>query len=264
MERAIQDYIDYLHNVRKVSYNTELSYERDIRKAAEYFKEHNIDKPEEITEVNMNSYMLWLECENMSAATVSRRIASLRSFFAFLISNGSAVSDPTRMLKLPKVQRKTPEILSKYDIERLLEQPDSHTVKGIRDRAMLELLCATGIRVSELVGLGIRDVDINRGCIVCHGEKSDRWIRFSDRADKALALYLEHARDILLKGGESTYLFVNCSGAGMSRQGFWKLLKKYAKDADIDRDITPQLLRQTFAVQCLFEGKTVDFSGFTC
>ncbi len=254
MEKIIQDYIQYLHTVKRVSQNTEMSYQGDLKNAVEYFAEQGITDPLQISAVNLNSYMIWMEKENLSAATVARRIAAIRSFFHYLRKNNLISEDPAEELKPPKVEKKAPVILNAEEVDLLLNQPDGQTLKGIRDRAMLELLYATGIRVSELIALEISDVELKRGYIVCRRDIKERWISFGDSANKALTLYLEHAREILLKGKESNLLFCNCSGGAMSRQGFWKLLKGYVKSAGIEADITPQTLRHSFAMHLLQKG----------
>ena len=254
MERAIQDYIKYLHNVKRVSHNTEVSYERDLKDAAEYFRGKEIAGPEEITATSLNSYMLWLEKENLSSATVSRRIAALRSFFQYLKQENRVDEDPTEDLKRPKVEKKAPRILSTEEVDRLMAQPDKKTLKGLRDKAMLELLYATGIRVSELINLEMSDIELRRGYMVCRRKVRECWIPFGDSAKKALSMYFKHARDVFLKGKESSLVFTNCSGGAMSRQGFWKILKKYAADAGISGEITPHTLRHSFAIHLLQNG----------
>ena len=254
MERAIQDYIKYLHNVKRVSHNTEVSYERDLKDAAEYFRGKEIAGPEEITATSLNSYMLWLEKENLSSATVSRRIAALRSFFQYLKQENRVDEDPTEDLKRPKVEKKAPRILSTEEVDRLMAQPDKKTLKGLRDKAMLELLYATGIRVSELISLEMSDIELRRGYMVCRRKVRECWIPFGDSAKKALSMYFKHARDVFLKGKESSLVFTNCSGGAMSRQGFWKILKKYAADAGISGEITPHTLRHSFAIHLLQNG----------
>jgi integrase/recombinase XerD len=254
MERAIQDYITYLHNVKRVSYNTEISYERDLKDAAEYFSRNDISSLKDITATNLNSYMLWLEKENLSSATVSRRIAALRSFFQYLKKENIVDTDPTGELKRPKVEKKAPRILDSEEVDRLMAQPDRKTLKGLRDRAMLELLYATGIRVSELISLEMSDIELKRGYMVCRRKVRESWIPFGDSAKKALSMYLKHARDVFLKGKESSLVFTNCSGGSMSRQGFWKIIKKYAADAGISGEITPHTLRHSFAIHLLQNG----------
>ena len=254
MERAIQDYIKYLHSVKRVSHNTEISYERDLKDAAAYFESENISEPAEITATNLNSYMLSLEKENLSSATVSRRIAALRSFFQYLKDKNIVSEDPTAELKRPKVEKKAPRILSIEEVDRLMAQPDKKTLKGLRDKAMLELLYATGIRVSELISLEMADIELRRGYMVCRRKSRESWIPFGDTAKKALTMYFKHARDVFLKGKESSLVFTNCSGGEMSRQGFWKILKKYAADAGISGEITPHTLRHSFAIHLLQNG----------
>lgn len=254
MLNAIHDYISYLHNVKHVAYNTEISYARDLKKASEYLNGSGVDAPEKVTASDLQNYIEYLQSEKKSAATVSRNMAALRSFFQYLKEKNIISEDPSYNLKPPKVEKKPPNILSIEEIDRLLDQPDSHTFKGIRDRAMLELLYATGIRVSELIHLKVTDLDSERGYIVCRENSKERFIPFGESTRSALRLYTDHARDVLLGGKASEYLFTNCSGGTMSRQGFWKVLKGYASSAGISVDITPHSLRHSFAAHLLQNG----------
>ncbi len=254
MINAIQEYIRYLHHVKQTSHNTELCYERDLKKAADYFAGQEIENPQEVTATNLNSYMLYLEREQLSPATVSRNVAALKSFFRYLVQEHRIAVDPTGQLKPPKVEKKAPSVLTIEEAGRLLRQPDQSTAKGIRDRAMLELLYATGIRVSELIHLKTEDVNLPLGYITCTEHERDRMIPFGETAGQAMRQYLETARDALLKGGQSEYFFTNCSGKPMSRQGFWKVLKGYAAEAGITEDITPHTLRHSFALHLLQNG----------
>lgn len=254
MINAIQDYISYLHNVKRTSHNTEISYERDLRKAALYFAGQQIEDLSQVTATNLNSYMLYLEKEHMSPATVSRSIAALRSFFQYLVKERKLEKDPSGQLKPPKVEKKAPAILTVEEVDLLMRQPDMETAKGIRDRAMLELLYATGIRVSELIHLKLGDVNLRMSYITCTEHEKERIIPFGETAGKAVRNYLDRARGGLLKGKESEYLFTNCSGTPMSRQGFWKVLKGYAADAGITTDITPHTLRHSFATHLIQNG----------
>ena len=254
MINAIQDYISYLHNVKRTSHNTEISYERDLKKAALYFEGQQIDDLAQVTATNLNSYMLYLEKEHMSPATVSRSIASLRSFFQYLVKEKKLAVDPSGQLKPPKVEKKAPAVLTVEEVDLLMQQPDMDTVKGIRDRAMLELLYATGIRVSELIHMKVGEVNLRMGYITCTDHGKDRIVPFGETAGKAVRLYLEKARTSLLKGKETEYLFTNCSGTPMSRQGFWKVLKGYAVEAGITTDITPHTLRHSFATHLIQNG----------
>ena len=254
MINAILDYIRYLRDEKRVAYNTEISYERDLKKASEFLADSGIKKPENVTAESLESYIEYLQSENKSAATISRNIAALRSFFQYLLETDRIKKDPAADLKPPKVEKKPPSVLTVEEIDRLLDQPDMHSFKGLRDRAMLEILYATGIRVSELIHLKITDVDIERGYMICRDEKKERLIPFGESTKTALTLYTDHARKVLLKSNVSDYLFVNCSGGTMSRQGFWKVLKGYAADAGIAKDITPHTLRHSFAAHLVQNG----------
>ena len=254
MINAIHDYISYLHNVKQVAHNTEISYERDLKTAASFLQAGGIDTPERVTASDLEQYITYLQSENKSAATVSRHIAALRSFFQYLKEEGIISEDPSSGLKPPKVVRKEPGILTVEEVDRLLSQPDTHTFKGLRDRAMLELLYATGIRVTELISVKSDDVDLERSCLICREGSKERLIPFGDSTKNALIAYLEHSRGVLLGNRSSEYLFTNCSGGTMSRQGFWKVLKGYAQGAGIPMDITPHTLRHSFAAHLITGG----------
>ena len=254
MQNAIQEYIDYLHNEQGTSYNTEISYARDLKKAEEYFQQQKIDALENVTATNLNSYMLYLERERFSPATVSRNIAALRSFYRYMMKRHLIETDPSDGLKLPKVEKKAPAILSVEQVDRFLQMPDLTTDKGIRDKAMLELLYATGIRVSELIHLKTDEINLRVGYITCAENGRERIIPFGKSASEALKRYTGKVRARLLKDTESEYLFVNCSGKPMSRQGFWKVLKSYAVQAGIEGDITPHTFRHSFATHMIQNG----------
>ncbi len=247
MINAIQEYITYLHDVRRISYNTEVSYERDLRNAADYFAGMDITDMTAVSETDLQSYVLHLEQNRKSAATVSRSVASLRSFYQYLNQMHRIASDPSRNLKSPKVDRKAPEVLSAEEIRRLMEQPNSFTDKGIRDKAMLGLLYKSGIRVGELVHLKLGDVNLDKGYLICTENDKTRNIRIDSETGVLLADYMQGSRKRLLKGRESAYLFCNCAGTPLSRQGLWKVLKAYAADADLNKAITPHAVRSSGA-----------------
>lgn len=253
MQETIQSFTDYLQTEKKASKNTEVSYQRDLRKLAVFLKEHGIEKPEQMNATVLNSYLLYLEREHFSPATISRSIAAIHMFCQYACQEGKMVSDPSKALQPPRVERKMPEILSIAEVDLLLRQPKTDTPKGIRDKAMLEMLYATGIRVSELIHLKTQDVNLMMGYITCRDEK-ERIVPFGGPAQKALEQYLGSARAALMHGREDDVLFVNCSGGPMSRQGFWKILKSYAKSAGITADITPHTLRHSFATHLLQNG----------
>ncbi len=253
-ESVIEEYISYLHNERETSYNTEISYERDLKKAADFFSENEVGDFCQVTETNLHSYLIYLEENHKSAATVSRSIASLRSFFQYLLRSRKIQSDPSENLKPPKVEKKAPEILTVDEVDRLLALPDRRTAKGVRDRAMLQLLYTTGMRVSELVHLKMGDVNLESGYLTCSEHERERRIPLEQGTRIIVEEYLDSARTQLLKGKESPYLFCNCSGTQMSRQGFWKVLKSYAAEAGIEKDITPHTMRHSFAAHQLQKG----------
>lgn len=253
MQETIQSFTDYLQTEKKASKNTEVSYQRDLRKLAVFLKEHGIEKPEQMNATVLNSYLLYLEREHFSPATISRSIAAIHMFCQYACQEGIMVSDPSKALQPPRVERKMPEILSIAEVDLLLRQPKTDTPKGIRDKAMLEMLYATGIRVSELIHLKTQDVNLMMGYITCRDEK-ERIVPFGGPAKKVLEQYLGSARAALMHGREDDVLFVNCSGGPMSRQGFWKILKSYAKSAGITADITPHTLRHSFATHLLQNG----------
>lgn len=258
MENEIQNFISYLHNTKKTSGNTEVSYERDLKKMMRYFEgEQHITEVSRITETNLNSYMLYLENRHFAPSTVSRSVASMRAFFQYLTRERVIDKDPSEHLKPPKVEKKMPEVLTVREVDLLLAQPSQETPKGIRDKAMLELLYATGIRVSELIHLTWPDVNLSMGYITCRERDKERVIPFGSIARRALHHYLADARKVFVGDQETEVLFTNCSGKPMSRQGFWKILKGYAASAGIEKDITPHTLRHSFAAHLIQNGADV-------
>ncbi|GFI11991.1 MAG: site-specific tyrosine recombinase XerD [Lachnospiraceae bacterium] len=254
MEQEIKSFVSYLHEVKKTSQNTELSYQRDLMKMMRFLKTQKVEKFRDVTETNLNSYILDLEKKGMAAATVSRNIASMKAFYLYMMRNGEVTTDPAENLKAPKVEKKAPDVLSVEEVEKLLAQPGDRTAKGLRDRAMLELLYATGIRVTELISLRLEDVNWKLDYIVCQDRSRERIIPFGAKARKALDRYIASARTELIGDKECGMLFPNCSGESMSRQGFWKLLKHYAKQAGIQMEITPHTLRHSFAAHLVDNG----------
>ena len=257
MEQEIKGFVSYLHNVKKTSVNTELSYQRDLMKMMRYLHTHQVEKARDVTETNLNSYILELEEKGMSAATVSRSIASMKCFYLYMWKEGQYVQDPAENLKAPKVEKKLPDILSVDEVNRLLEQPCVRTPKGMRDKAMLELLYATGIRVTELISLRTEDVNWKLDYIVCRDRNKQRIVPFGSKARKALEQYMKEARSALTGAQDCGILFPNCSGSGMSRQGFWKLLRQYVKQAGIEMEITPHTLRHSFAAHLVDNGADI-------
>ncbi|MCI9595113.1 MAG: tyrosine recombinase [Lachnospiraceae bacterium] len=253
----IENFTEYLREVKKTSRNTEISYQRDLVQLLSYLEGQGIKELNKVTKTSLNSYILYLEHEGRATTTISRMLASIKAFFHYEFSIGAIAKDPAELLRAPKIEKKAPTILSVEEVEVLMAQPKGKKPKEIRDKAMLELLYATGIRVSELVHLELGDLNMPVGFITCRADQKERNIPFDRKTKRALADYLESSRDLLLKGGESSWLFVNCNGKAMSRQGFWKIIKYYGEMAGIQSDITPHSLRHSFAAHLLKSGADV-------
>ena len=254
MEQRIDAFIAYMHNVKKTSTNTELSYKRDLNKLNHYLRGKGILDVNKVSASDVQGFVTYMEKENFAAATVSRTIASMKAFWQYLVNENVVKEDVTVALKAPKIEKRVPEILSEKDITKLLEQPSGDNPKQIRDKAMLELLYATGIRVTELISLKTTDVNLTMGFIVCRDAHKERVIPFGTKAKQALIHYINGTRDVMVENKESDVLFANCSGEQMSRQGFWKIIKYYAKKAGIVADITPHTLRHSFAAHLVENG----------
>lgn len=254
MEREVQEYISYLHNVKHTSNNTEMSYKRDLLKVCHFMQERGINSATAVKEQDLKAYIHVLEEQKLAAATVSRNIASIKAFFLYLFSEGKIQNDAALCLKAPKIEKKMPEILTMGEVSALLEQANGDSPKEIRDKAMLELLYATGIRVTELISLKVSDVNLPMHFIMCRDPHKERMIPFGTQAHDALERYLGGVRAEMVEDKSSEILFANCSGKPMSRQGFWKLIKFYAKKAGITADITPHTIRHSFAAHLVENG----------
>lgn len=257
MTEDIKDFVVYLREVKRTSANTEVSYQRDLLQMASYLREKGITEVSKVTRTSLNSYILHLEKEGKATTTISRVLASMKAFFHYELSCGRIRRDPAELIKAPRVEKKLPTILTVEEVNCLLAQPGGEAPKEIRDKAMLELLYATGIRVSELIHLKLEDVNLNVGFITCRDGVKERTVPFGKVARQSLMDYMERSRKVLLKGGESERLFTNCSGKPMSRQGFWKIIKYYGEKAGIQADITPHTLRHSFAAHLLKSGADV-------
>ena len=254
MYEMIEKFVIYLTDIKKSSTNTILSYRRDLVKFNKFMEDQGITDVSKMNSTNLNSYMLHMEKEQLATSTISRNVATLKAYFGFLYRDGYVVSDPSTQLKAPKIEKKMPEVITMKEVDLLLNQPSVKTNKGVRDRAMLELLYATGMRVSELISLKVSDVNLNASYIRCQDENHERIIPFGHVAKTALKNYINDARPAMLEREDEDVLFTNCNGTPMSRQGFWKLLKKYAKNAGIQADITPHTLRHSFAAHLVANG----------
>ena len=253
MDALKERYFEYLENSKNSSQNTIISYKRDIREFAEELEKNNI-QIENVSGATVLDYLLKLQKSGKSASTVSRNLASIRSFFHYLQNEKIVSQDPTFDIRSLKAERKLPQVLTGEEVERLLNQPDTRDAKGCRDKAMLELLYATGMRVTEMIELKMSDVDMEVGYINCNQGKKMRVIPVYSIAKKAVKTYIETARGQFVKDSSEENLFVNYSGTKMTRQGFWKIIKQYASAANIKKDITPHTLRHSFATHLLENG----------
>ena len=252
MVEYVDKYIDYLTEVKKSSGNTISSYKRDLLKMCKYFKSNGIEGVQDLNSTDLSTYIGTLDKQGMSSATISRNIASIKSFFMYLFKNKVVKEDCADKLKAPKIDKKVPEILSIEEINLLLNQPSDRTNKEIRDKAMLELLYATGLRVSELISIKLEDVNLTLNYILCKDVNKERVIPIENAAKHALENYIKNARPDMC--GNSDLLFTNLKGEKMTRQGFWKLIKSYAKRAGIEKDITPHMIRHSFAAHLVTNG----------
>ena len=253
MVQIIEDYRDFLIHTKHASENTVASYMRDIMQFASYLQGVDVSVLDADRDT-ISGYMDYLHDHGKSAATVSRSLASLKSLYAFAVNQGQCDSNPVFNIKVEKAEKKLPQILTGKEVELLLDQPKCTDLKGYRDKAMLELLYATGIRVSELINLDVSDVNLPGGFIKCASGNKVRIIPLYSAAIKALTDYIEDVRPKMVADVSDQSLFVNVSGERMSRQGFWKIIKYYQEKAQIDKDITPHTLRHSFAAHLLENG----------
>ena len=251
----IHAYETYLTKVKQASGNTISSYMRDIRQFSEWMHVKENVPILDATQLNINKYLTYLQETGKSGATVSRTLASLKNFYAYLVSTGFLETSPvTADIHVNRGEKKLPSVLSGKEVELLLTQPSSADAKGIRDKAMLEVMYATGMRVTELIDLNIDDVNLELGMIKCSSNKKSRIIPLYPAALRALSVYVTDVRMTMIADPSEKALFVNVGGARMSRQGFWKILKFYQAKAGIEKEITPHTLRHSFAVHLLENG----------
>lgn len=254
----IQAYENYLTKVKHASANTIASYMRDIRQYAAWLQSTERVEVLDASQLNISAFLKHLETEGKSGATVSRCLASLKNFYQYLVSSGFLEKTPVTDIQISRGEKKLPQILTGREIELLLSQPVCVDAKGFRDKAMLEVLYATGIRVSELICLDIDDVNLELGVIKCNNAKKSRAIPLYPAALRALSVYVREVRGGMVASSDESALFVNISGVRMSRQGFWKILKHYQETAHIEKEITPHTLRHSFAVHLLENGADIN------
>ena len=251
----IQAYENYLTKVKQASGNTVSSYMRDIRQFSDWLSSQCNQEILAAAQLNITAYLTYLQDQGKSVATVSRTLASLKNFYAYLVSSGFLEDSPVSSeIHVERGEKKLPQILSGKEVELLLAQPSCVDAKGYRDKAMLEVMYATGIRVTELIDLNEDDVNFDLGIIKCRSAKKTRSIPLYPAALRALSVYLTEVRPIMIADPREKALFVNISGGRMSRQGFWKILKYYQGKAGIEKEITPHTLRHSFAVHLLENG----------
>lgn len=251
------DFLSYLKDVKKSSENTLQAYERDLSKFLEYARNNSLYSFCEVDTDNVLSYKKHLSEMGLSPSSVSRSLSALRSLFQYLIVSGTVDHNPAREIPNDKYEKKGPQVLSPKEIELLLSQPSQDDVKGIRDKAMLELLYATGIKVTELMNLNLDDVNLQLSFIRCGNENKERFIPLYPIAVKSIVNYIEKSRKLLVLHVDEPALFVNVAGDRMTRQGFWKIFKNYAERAKIQKDITPHTLRHSFAAHLLENGADI-------
>lgn len=253
----IQAYENYLTKVKHASANTITSYMRDIRQFSQWLNDAEGIDVIDATQLNIGDYMRHQESQGRSGATISRCLASLKNFYLYLVSSGFLEKTPVTDIHVDRGEKKLPQILTGREIELLLSQPVCVDAKGYRDKAMLEVMYATGMRVTELISLDVDDVSLELGIVKCNGAKKSRAIPLYPMALRALSIYMREIRDSMVADPDETALFVNVGGARMSRQGFWKILKHYQETAHIEKEITPHTLRHSFAVHLLENGADV-------
>lgn len=253
MQKQIRNFLNFIENDKKVSDNTLQSYKRDILQYEKYVEENRISYAK-IDGEQIKKYLKYMSEIGKKSSTISRSLASIRSFYQYLLRNKKVKKDPTEGIQSPKIEKRIPSVLTSQEVELLLEQPKNVDLKGIRDKAMLEFAYATGMKVTEIISLDIDDVNLEDGYVSCRTKDRSRNIPLGSLSLKALKDYIENSRNILIKDENVTALFVNTNGQRLTRQGFWKIVKYYKEQAHISKDITPHILRHSFATHLLQNG----------
>lgn len=253
MEKHIKQFLDFLQNEKKLSNNTLQSYSRDINQYKDYLDKNQMNYIK-VEQEQVKQYLDYLQEIGKKTSTISRNLASIRSFYQYLIRIKKIKHDPTENIQSPKIEKRVPSVLTSQEIELLLDQPKDVDLKGTRDKAMLEVAYATGMRVTEIISLDIDDVHLEEGFVTCKAIGKQRNIPLGSLSIRALKEYIEEARPIMIKDEKEKSLFVNVNGKRLTRQGFWKIVKFYKEQAHITKDITPHVLRHSFATHLLQNG----------
>ena len=253
MEKQLNLFFGFLENEKKVSTNTLQSYKRDLKQFEKYLEESAKDYSK-ITEEGIKDYIEYMQEIGKKPSTISRGLASIRSFYQYETKNKTVEKDPTDGIQSPKIEKRVPSILTSKEVALLLEQPQNVDLKGTRDKAMLEFAYATGMRVTEIISLNIDDVNLETGYVTCKTDKKERTVPIGNMSLKALKEYILNARGTLIKDENEKALFVNVNGQRLTRQGFWKIIKYYKEQAHIEKEITPHVLRHSFATHLLQNG----------
>ncbi|MGI5911115.1 MAG: site-specific tyrosine recombinase XerD [Syntrophomonadaceae bacterium] len=256
MQKYITAFLEYLCYERGLSYNTQAAYQRDLGIFYEYMMDKfEISDPAKISRSHIMDYLTSQMSEGAAYSTIARKLSSIKSFYKFLILENYIYNNPTSDLETPRINRRLPAILTIEEVDKLLQQPQVALTLGLRDRAMLELMYGTGVRVSELLTLQIKDLNTIAGFLRCLGKgRKERIIPVNQTAIDWIQRYLARARNLLVKNHLENSLFVNAKGKPMSRQGFFKILIAYVKKAEIEKDVTPHTLRHSFATHLLENG----------
>lgn len=250
----LDEYSKYIKDEKKLSINTWKAYIRDITCFNDYLKEKSYNSIFEVNKTIIITYLIHLQRKGKTASSISRNLSGIRCLFQFLFKNNFISEDPTQNLKAPKGQRKPPMILSVEEIDLLLSLPDECTTKGCRDKAMLELIYSTGMKVSEINALNLGDINFEMKCVIIKNKSNERSASVKEMTLFHIKKYLNRCR---FDANSSDPLFINCNGSRLTRQGFWKVLKSYAKESKIDKNITPQVIRNSFAVHLLDNGADI-------
>ena len=253
MEEQLNLFFGFLENEKKVSVNTLQSYKRDLKQFEKYLQD-NEEKYTELTDEGIKTYINHMQEIGKKPSTISRGLASIRSFYQYETKNKTINSDPTDGIQSPKIEKRVPSVLTSNEVALLLDQPKNVNLKGTRDKAMLEFAYATGMRVTEIISLNVDDINLETGYAICRNGKKERTVPIGNMSLKALKDYMVNARNTMLKDENEKALFVNVNGDRLTRQGFWKIIKYYKEQAHIEKDITPHVLRHSFATHLLQNG----------